>query len=373
MIGTTTLTNLAVVRNFKSKRFSSYDVTGGNADYWVFKPGEMKVIAQTHGAGCIKHIWMTTSCSAPAYARRVVLRMFWDDEKTPSVECPIGDFFGLGHGMFKNFISLPLQMSPQDGRAMNCWFPMPFSEGMRIEVTNECEKENFTLYFYVDVELYPDASATAELARFHAQWRRENPTKGFEIPGGPDKSDWNAWRKAYWDDLKNTDGKGNYVILEAKGRGHYIGCHLDIDCYERQMNDWYGEGDDMIFVDGEPFPPSLHGTGTEDYFSMAYCPRQEYNAPYHGLILYNEGKGWAWKGEQTVYRYHIEAPVAFSKSIKVTIEHGHGNKLSNDYSSTAYWYQIEPHAPFPKFPPVEARLPRPDEPAYVFKKAGKKR
>jgi hypothetical protein len=101
-------------------------------------------------------------------------------------------------------------------------------------------------------------------------------------------------------------------------------------------------------------------------FNMAYCPTQEHQAPYHGLILYNEGQGWRWKGKQTCYRYYIEDPIAFQKSIKVTIEHGHANKLSNDYASTAYWYQAEPHGPFPPLPPVAARLPRPDEPEYVF-------
>jgi hypothetical protein len=370
VIGTTTLTNLAVLRPYTSRRFSSYDTTGGNIDNWKFQPGETRVIAQASGPGCIKHIWMTTACAAPAFARRVVLRMWWDGEATPSVECPLGDFFGLGHGLFKNFVSLPLQMSPENGRGLNCWFPMPFSDGMRIEVTNECAAEVFTLYFYVDWEQYADPAATRDLARFHAQWRRENPTQGFEIPGGPDRSDPAAWRKAYWEDLKNTDGAGNYVILEATGRGHYVGCHLDIDCFERQMNDWYGEGDDMIFVDGEPWPPAIHGTGTEDYFSMAYCPTQEYQAPYHGLILYGERGGWRWKGKQSVYRYHIEDPIAFQRSIRVTIEHGHGNKLSNDYSSTAYWYQAEPHGPFPPLPPVAARLPRPDEPEYVFGRRG---
>jgi len=136
-----------------------------------------------------------------------------------------------------------------------------------------------------------------------------------------------------------------------------VGCNLHIDVFERQVNDWYGEGDDMIFVDGEPFP-SLHGTGTEDYFCMAYCPQTEYCAPYHGLILYSGTPDWPWKGKNSMYRYHIEDPIHFRKSIKVTIEHGHANKLSNDYSSTAYWYQLEPHRAFPPLLPVGLRLPR---------------
>lgn len=368
MIGNTTLSNLATLRDFRSKRFSSFDRTGGNHDWWDLAAGETFAIAETDAPGCVKHIWMTTLCEAPAYLRRLVVRMYWDGEETPSVECPLGDFFGLGHGLQKNFNSLPLQFSPQDGRAMNCWFPMPFSEGMRITITNESETEGAWIYFYIDWEEYASTEPTKYLARFHAQWRRENPTEGYEIPGGPDMSDPKAWQKAYHFDLKNTDGADNYVILDARGRGQFVGCHLDIDCYERQLNDWYGEGDDMIFVDGESWPPSLHGTGTEDYVNMAFCPREECSTPYHGLILYNEGVGWPWKGKQTVYRYHIEDPIAFKESICVTIEHGHANKLSNDVSSTAYWYQMEPHSAFPTLLPVAQRLPRPDEPKYEYGK-----
>ncbi len=160
-----------------------------------------------------------------------------------------------------------------------------------------------------------------------------------------------AWR------TPNLDGAQNYVILEANGRGHYVGCHLDIDCFERQPNDWYGEGDDMIIIDGEPLP-RLYGTGTEDYVNTAFAPTEEYSAPYHGVILWQGTDDWRWRGKNTIYRYHVEDPIFFEQSIRVTIEHGHGNKLSNDYSSTAYWYQTEPHQPFPPMLPVEARLPR---------------
>jgi len=173
----------------------------------------------------------------------------------------------------------------------------------------------------------------------------------------PDELQGDVWKVWKLPEAMNPTGEGNYVILEADGRGHYVGCNLHIDVFERQVNDWYGEGDDMIFVDGEPFP-SIHGTGTEDYFCMAYCPRTEYSAPYHGLILYSGTPEWPWAGKNSMYRYHIEDPIHFRKSIKVTIEHGHANKLSNDYSSTAYWYQLEPHKPFPPLPGVKLRLPR---------------
>ena len=118
--------------------------------------------------------------------------------------------------------------------------------------------------------------------------------------------------------------------------------------------DWPGEGDDMIFIDGESWPPQLHGTGTEDYVNMAWCPTQEYHAPYHGIILPGKDN---WKDKITYYRYHIQDPVMFEKSIRVTIEHGHNNHRSDDWSSTAYWYQTEPHKEFPKLPEVEKRLP----------------
>ncbi|MCK4513359.1 DUF2961 domain-containing protein, partial [bacterium] len=142
----------------------------------------------------------------------------------------------------------------------------------------------------------------------------------------------------------------------------YVGCNLNIDCFQRGANDWYGEGDDMIFVDGEPWPPSLHGTGTEDYFNTAFCPTQEFNTPYHGITLYSGNRAhWKWGGKNSMYRFHIPDPIYFQKSIRVTIEHGHDNLLSNDYSSTAYWYQEEPHISFPALPAVDARFPREDD------------
>lgn len=347
-LGGSSLRELATLRNAKRKRISSYDRTGGNDDRISIAPGETVTIANIEGAGCITHIWMTMSCNEKWYLRKVVIRMYWDQEDEPSVEAPIGDFFGMGHGLHKNFSSLPLQMSPQDGRAMNCWFPMPFANGARIEVTNECSEHRLILYYYIDFEAYdclPD-----DQARFHVQWRRQNPCDGI--------SDEGMRNDEFQFGGKNTTGDGNYVILEAEGRGHYVGCHLDIHNlrFTNKWN-WYGEGDDMIFIDGEPFPPSLHGTGTEDYFNTAWCPTQEVCTPYHGIIL---AGGPNWSGKITLYRYHIEDPIMFEKSIKVTIEHGHNNHRSDDYSSTAYWYQVEPHKPFPKLPPVEERLPRED-------------
>jgi hypothetical protein len=362
VIGQTTLSSLPLLRDCTSHRASSCDVTGGNADSWGIEPGERRVLADIKGPGCIKHIWTALDIPKEDYCRRIVLRMYWDGCKEPSVECPIGDFFGLGHGMRKTFITLPLQMSPENGTGFNCWWPMPFRKRAVIEVENQ-GPERYGHYFYVDYERYRTSKATAGLAYFHVQWRRETDTKGWAFeerlqPGG-ETGYWNADPR-----IRNKDGKENYVILDARGSGIYCGAHLDIDCFQRNPNDWYGEGDDMIFIDGEKWPPSLHGTGTEDWFNCAYCPTQEYNAPYHGVILYSGNPKWKWKGKNTAYRYHIEDPVRFRKSIVVSIEHGHANKLSNDYSSTAYYYAAKPRRGGPPLPPAEQRLPRPCEPGY---------
>lgn len=379
-LGFTSLTNLARLRDFKSKRISSYDRTGGNHDWIVIPAGARQTIAEIDGPGCIKHIWCTDSLAHNRDAMRsTILRMWWDGEKTPSVEVPLVDFFGGGFGICKNFWSLPLQLNPAEGRGMNCWFPMPFARHARVELHNEWNAEQ-NFYYYVDYELYPaDGAAHAggtptlpgaegPLAYFHAQWRRENPTTGWgrhDIKGPPNIEH----LRKYWK-TPNTTGAENYVLLDAQGRGQYVGCHLDVDCYHREKNDWYGEGDDMIFIDGEPWPPSLHGTGTEDYFATAYCPREVFSSLYAGITQYNgsdwgpEDLKWPFRGKNSVYRFHVEDPVRFEKSIKVTIEHGHNNKLSNDYSSTAYWYQMEPHAAFPKLLPAKLRLARPDVPPF---------
>lgn len=356
MIGQSTLATLPKLRDCTSHRISSYDTTGGNADSWLIAPGEKRVLAEIDGPGCIKHIWTTLGIPREDYCRRIVVRMFWDGCPDPSVECPIGDFFGLGHGMRKNFVSVPLQMSPQEGKGFNCYWPMPFASKAVIEVENQGD-DAYYHYFYIDYEKYPSAEAVQDLAYFHVQWRREADTLGWaheeKLPRGD----------AIYKDprILNSDGKENYVILQTEGDGIYCGAHLDIDCFQRNPNDWFGEGDDMVFIDGEEWPPSLHGTGTEDWYNCAYCPTEEYSGPYHGIILYNGNREWPWKGKQSFYRYQIEDPIRFRKSILVSIEHGHANKLSNDYSSTAYYYVSRPRRGGPAILPVEQRLPRPNE------------
>jgi hypothetical protein len=343
-----TLKNLALMREGKRNRISSYDKTGGNNDFLIIGPKQSQSIALIKGAGCINHIWMTLGeikdTGTKNYLRKVTLSMKWDGEKYPSVEVPIGDFFGMGHAQTKNFNSMPLSMGPEDGKSFNCFFAMPFSEKAEIEVLNEYEGA-IRLYFYIDYESYDKLSDN--YLRFHSTWRRKNPCTGIK--------EGDMSNEAFQFGGKNSSGKDNYLILEAKGRGHYVGCHLDI--HNLRITDkwnWYGEGDDMIFIDDDKWPPMLHGTGTEDYFNMAWCPTQEFNDPYYGTSLPG-GKNWA--GKITLYRYHIEDPVIFNDSIKVTIEHGHNNHRSDDYSSTAYWYQNEPHMRFEPMPPSDMRLP----------------
>jgi hypothetical protein len=332
----------------RSRRQSTWDRTGGNDDRLHIRPGATVNLATIGEPGVIRHLWMTLACTEPDYLRKLVLRAFWDGEETPSVEAPVGDFFGLGHGLTRNFWSLPLQMSPEDGRGFNCWFPMPF-RAARIEVESECSEGVTLLYCYVDYEL--TAEDDPDLGRFHAQWRRQDPCAGISESG--------LTNEEYQFGGRHLDAEGNYVVLQAAGHGHYVGCSLNVHNL-RQVADgqdnWYGEGDDMIFVDGEPFPPSLHGTGTEDYINTAWCPTQPYSSPYHGVVL---GGGPNWSGKSSLFRFHIEDPVRFERSIRVTFEHGHGNRRSDDWSSTAYWYQAEPHAAFPPLPAVSLRLPRP--------------
>jgi hypothetical protein len=343
----TSLRDLYRERRGKRMRESSYDRTGGNFDFYLLKPNEKKSIFDVSASGCITHIWVTMGTvdqkTGALLERKVVIRMLWDHEESPSVEAPIGDFFGMGHGLSKNFSSAPLSMCPQDGRGYNCYFPMPFDKSARIEIHNE-SSEIITFYFYVDYEIY-DEPIDSEL-RFHARWRREK-TAGIDDAG--------ITNEEYLMGGFNLTGKDNYIIMEAKGKGHYVGCNMNIHNLRfTNKSNWYGEGDDMIFIDDEPWPPRLHGTGTEDYFNTAFSPKQEYNSPYSGIILAGGPNHW---GKVTYYRYHIQDPIMFEKSIKVTIEHGHGNRRADDYSSTAYWYQIEPHMDYAPISDVSDRMP----------------
>jgi len=337
------LNNLAKIqKDIKRKRISSYDKSGTNMDFITINPMEKQELCNIKGAGIIKHIWMTLASRDPFYLRKVIIRIWWDNEEYPSVESPIGDFFGVGHAKSVNFWSLPLSMGPEDGKGFNCWFPMPFAKNAKIEIENETN-EILVNYYYIDYEEYKDLDSS--LGRFHVYWNRQNPCNGkdYKIQ---------KFRERFF--KKNPTHENDFVLLEAEGQGHYVGCHLDIhNLYETEKHNWPGEGDDYIEIDDSEIV--LYGTGTEDYFCGAWCPTQYYCSPYFGIPLPG-GKNWS--GKISYYRYHIEDPIYFHKNIKIKIEHGHANQRSDDWSSTAYWYQTEPHKPFKSILPVNERLPR---------------
>jgi len=353
-VGLSPLRGLAVARNpeVRRKRVSSYDKTGGNEDFMWIPAKEWTTIADIPGPGIINHIWMTFWNREDFTGRKIVIRFLWDGDENPGVIAPIGDFFGLGHGLATNYSCAVLSASPQDGKGLNCWFPMPFRKSVKIQIFNELDLGKFGLYFYFDYEEFKD-TLPDEFLYFHAHWRRENPCDGLT-----NEEMSKLTNKEIQLEGLNTSGDGNYVILDCKGRGHYVGCNLHVTNLRATLEwNWWGEGDDMIFVDGEKWPPSIHGTGSEDYFNTAFCPQQEVREPYHGVIF---GGDKNWAGRISMYRYHVEDPIPFSKDIRVTIEHGHDNRRSDDYSSTAYWYSNRTsHPELPEMPPVTDRLPVP--------------
>jgi hypothetical protein len=338
-----------------SRRSSSYSPDGDNRDRLSMIRGETYTLLDVQGPGCITHIWMTGHSIEDFYLRKALLKMYWDGETEPSVLVPLGDFFGVGHGRTVTYSSLPMVMAARDGAGLNCYLPMPFSKGARIEVTSQNYASETRLYYNIDYETWDQPRD--DLGRFHACWRRENPTDG--IPEPPEMDD-----QTYRSAGVNLTDKGNYLILEAQGSGQFIGCNLNIHAmrYPKGDDNWYGEGDEMIFVDdaneGVRWPPTLHGTGTEDYFNTAWGPDEYFASPFFGLPLPG---GKLWTGQISWYRWHIPDPVRFIRSIRVSIEHGHANRRSDDFSSTAYWYQLEPHLPLAILP-VEQRLPRADWP-----------
>lgn len=298
-------------------QLSSGDTTGGNTDFVAIQPGKTAVIADIRGPGMIVGMWFTIMSPDKHFLRRMVLRAFWDGETSPSVEVPVGDFFGTGFS-YKHYITPFLGMS---SGGYYCYFPMPFARSARIEIVNETGQEVQSFYYHINYRQLTQPPAP-DIAYFHASWRREPRTQ----PGQP------------------------YLILEAKGKGHLVGVNMNMQGIDNGMQ--YLEGDEMVYVDGEK-KPSLQGTGTEDYFNGGwYFNKGEFAAPYHGLILKDDTLD-----RIAAYRFHVPDAISFSSSLKFTIEHGDQNSENADYSSTAYWYQLEPHAPFPAMLPAGARIP----------------
>jgi len=333
---------LTRIRSARTKRFSSYDVTGRNADAWRIGPGETRVLADIRGPGRITHIWMTQR----NHYRECLLRITYDGAKRPSVCVPLGDFFCLGHGIVNSFQSLLFTASTRannqwnTGCALNCYAPMPFRERAVVDLVNE-SREVHGQYFYVDYETY-DEPLPDDVGYFHAEFRRENPFGGWGHEIRVNTPEANVVNK------ERTAWENNYVILATKGRGHYLGCNLSVTNFQ---GTWWGEGDDMIWVDGYKWPPDLHGTGSEDYLNQAWG--MQTNAFLRNGSSIHES---STNGYQTSYVFHLENPVRFEREVKVTIEHGHGNHLCNEMSSVAYWYAAEP-APVKAPPPVAKRMP----------------
>jgi hypothetical protein len=328
-------------QSYTLHRASSADLSGANADSRTVPPGETSTVLDTDGPGLISHIWFTISDRESYHLKRIVLRIYWDGETTPSVETPIGDFFGLGLGVYHNWNSEMLSVGSI--RGMNSFFPMPYRHHARITVTNEGKEPIESLYYNIDyrTETHPLA---ADTLYFHAQYRQAQPNHGWT-------NQWETNGASLVNDKTNLDGKDNYVWLDAKGHGQFVGVTMSV---LQNQDMWWGEGDDMFFIDGAK-SPSIAGTGTEDYFLGAWdFGGQAFSYPLFGAPVVGEELAGS---RSSVYRFHLDSPIPFSKSIKATIEHGHANHRSDNFYSVAYWYQAEPHAPFPSLPPVDQRIP----------------
>jgi hypothetical protein len=346
--------DLPLLKHYRSERISSFDRPGNNQDgdqKHPIQPGETRLIGEVQGPGIIKHIWIAFFATEQYHLKKYVLRMYWDGDPLPAVEAPIGDFFGLGLGEYIVYESGPISVGSQ--KAMNCFFPMPFRKSARITVTNEGALPIPAFYFNIDWEKHerlPD-----DMAYFYAEYRQAVPNKGWT-------SDWNLNRDPKVNDKLNPNGEDNYVFFEAEGRGHYAGAVLNV---LQNQGDWWGEGDEMMFIDDNA-RPKINGTGSEDYFLGAWCyggcglspfgdthptfAFQRYGNPING----GDMRGSRWM----VYRFHLDSPVVFTKSFKMTIEHGHANHRSDNFYSMAYWYQMGPHRKRRPLPPVSERVPR---------------
>lgn len=309
-------------------RSSSHDRTGGNNDRVEVPAHESYTVADLNGPGRIVHMWFTISTDEPEYMRTTRIRIYWDGSTEPAVDVPFGDFHALGHGLIRK-VSTPFitvlarphlnhNLPNKQVGGFNSYFPMPFAKGAKIVIENGSDKPIKSLYYQIDYQKWDSPPSPL---RFHARYRETPPGPRANPPGYP----------------HNRDGKLNHVILDVEGKGHLIGVVLSVDA----MGKGWWEGDDMTWIDGEPLP-SINGTGTEDYFGGAWGFRHEYNMPYHGVTILErlpEREDWR-AGRFTVYRFHERDPIPFAKSIRMSIERGHGNDRPDcPYASVAYWYQ----------------------------------
>lgn len=334
------LQELTRLRNRQTRRVSSYAVDGGNFDCWVLKPGEARILARIEGRGQLTHLWFTQL----GHYREARLRITWDDAPHPSIDCPIGDFFCLGHGLTNSFqnalfaVSTTIHGFPT-GAGLSCYLPMPFRKSATVEIVNDSDEDHI-VYFYIDYELFLEDEPGPTLYA-HAEFRNANPFGGWA-------SDISTTEANGAINLGEQAWRDNYVIVDTKGRGHYIGCNLSVT---NLNGGWWGEGDDIIWIDGYKWPPDLHGTGSEDYLGHAWG-MQPNAFLRNGSSLHEKDTG----GYQTSYVFHLENPVRFTHELKVTIEHGHANHLANEMSSVGYWYADQP-LPVAAVPPLADRLP----------------
>jgi hypothetical protein len=267
------------------------------------------------GPGCIQHIWITIDwkkCS------NLILRFYWDNEKTPSVEVPINYFFCNAYHPAAEIMALPINVNPCNG--CNSYFAMPFRKHATITVENR-SPEGIGGFFYAINYTLTDVGD--DEAYFHAQYRRTNPL--------PFKTD--------------------YTIVDGiRGKGQYVGTYM---AWQQNSSGWWGEGEVKMFLDGDTTYPTICGTGTEDYFGGAWCFAKNFSAPFLGYPFGNcDGKAG---NRHSLYRFHVMDPVRFATDLRVTMQaigwHSEGRYLAlqDDISSVAYWYQAEPHSPFPKF------------------------
>ncbi len=316
----------------RTQRVSSYctepDIQG-NEDWKEIGARETLTLAEVKGPGVIRHMWFTMNCPDPGFGRALVLRIYWDGAKDPAVESPLGDFFAVGHGLRREVGSLPVQVSSR-GRALNCFWQMPFRKSAKITLSNDGTEPVKKAYFYVDydeVETLPK-----DTAYFYAQYRQEFPCE-----------------------------TGDYLILDAEGRGHYVGTVLSV---MNTRKGWFGEGDDRFYIDGAKVP-TLHGTGTEDYFCEAWGFR-EFTHPYYGVTV-SEGNE---AGSQcTAYRWHVADPIRFEKRLRFVIEHK-GNRYDRQgerigwgerkdfFASVAFWYQTGQAKRYAEVPDWAERMPK---------------
>jgi len=348
------LSRLPQLKAYKVERLSSYDRDGANDDGGGknrIEPAETRVIGNVEGPGIITHMWFTIATPEHFHLKKIVLRLYWDGEELPAVEAPIGDFFGLGLGEYFLYESGPLSVGSQ--KALNCYFPMPFRKSARIAITNEGSQPIRAFYYNIDWQRHE--SLPADTAYFHAEYRQATPTPGWS-------AEWKLNGDAKVDNHSNLDGARNYIILETEGRGHYVGVTHSI---LQNQGDWWGEGDEMIFID-DKVKPQITGTGSEDYYLGAWCYGGCGLSPFgttHPTFSYknygNPVNGGDHRGSKwTVYRFHTDSPIPFQKYFKMTIEHGHANHRSDNFYTVAYWYQEGPHRLRRPLPPVQERIPR---------------